>query len=63
MNPRTTGYGLIAAGVLFNNYVYLHDVVFDKHGGFIYAGWWSLAGILIAMGIVAVGARILARSP
>lgn len=62
MDPRTTGYALIAAGVLFNNYVYLHDLVFGKHGGFIYVGWKSLAGILLGMAIVGFGARLLARS-
>ena len=62
MNPRTRGYALIAAGVLFNNYVYMHDVVVGKHGGFIHAGLWSLAGILVAFGIIASGARLLARS-
>jgi hypothetical protein len=62
MNARTTGYGLIAAGVLFNNYVYMHDVVVDKHGGFIHAGLWSLAGVLVAVGIIGVGARLLTRS-
>ena len=62
MDPRTTGYALIAAGVLFNNYVYLHDLVFDKHAGFVHVGLWSAAGILIAMGIVGFGARLLTRS-
>ncbi len=62
MDPRTTGYALIAAGVLFNNYVYLHDLVLDKHAGFIFVGWWSAAGILIGMGIVGFGARLLTRS-
>ena len=62
MDPRTTGYALIAAGVLFNNYVYVHDLVFQKHGGFIYVGWWSAAGILIGLGMIGFGARLLTRS-
>lgn len=62
MDPRTRGYAVIAAGVLFNNYVYLHDLVLDKHGGFIFVGWWSLAGILAGLAITGVGARLLARS-
>jgi hypothetical protein len=62
MDPRTTGYALIAAGVLFNNYVYLHDIVLDKHEGFVHVGLWSAAGILIGMGIVGFGARLLTRS-
>lgn len=62
MDSRTTGTALIAAGVLFNNYVYLHDLVFDKHAGFVYVGWWSFAGILIGMGMVGFGVRLLTRS-
>jgi hypothetical protein len=62
MIQQSAGYGLIAAGVLFNNYVYLHDLVFDKHGGFIYVGWWSAAGILIGLGMVGLGVRLLTPS-
>ena len=62
MIQQSAGYGLIAVGILFNNYVYLHDLVFDKHAGFIYVGWWSAAGILIGLGMVGLGVRLLTPS-
>ena len=32
---RTLGLAFIIIGVLANNYVYLHDIVLDKHAGAI----------------------------
>jgi hypothetical protein len=58
---RTSGIALVAAGVALNNYVYLHDLVFGKHEGMIYVGWKSVAGILVALAVVAAGLRALAR--
>ena len=59
---RTRALGLIAAGVALNNYVYLHDLVTGKHDGFIWVGSRSVAGIAVAIGLVAVGALALARA-
>jgi len=51
----------ITIGVLFNNYVYLHDIVMDKHEGLIHVGTTSAVGIAIALIVVAIGVRALAR--
>ena len=34
--------GLIVVGVLANNYIYLHDIVLDKHFGAIFLGRASM---------------------
>ena len=59
---KKTAVAAIVLGVAFNNYVYLHDLVFQKHDGFVYVGWWSAAGILIGLGVIGFGARLLTRS-
>ncbi|MEN8183300.1 MAG: hypothetical protein ABFS46_12280 [Myxococcota bacterium] len=62
MNERRIAFALIAAGILFNNYVFFHDVVFDKHDGMIFAGWWSVAGILVSWVVTGYGVHRLTRS-
>jgi hypothetical protein len=62
MSGKARGISLVVAGVLANNYVYLHDLVTNKHDGMIHVGLWSAAGILVALGVVAVGLSTLARS-
>jgi hypothetical protein len=60
---RTRAAALVAAGVLLNNYVYLHDLVLGKHDGFIWVGARSVAGIAVALALVGVGLFVLARAP
>lgn len=55
------GYVLVVIGVLVNNYVYLHDLVTDKHDGAILLGWQSGVGIVVTLVIVAVGLVMLRR--
>ena len=62
MSQRAIAFALIAAGILFNNYVFFHDVLFDKHDGMIYAGWKSVAGILVAWAVTGFGVYRLTRS-
>ncbi len=62
---RKLGAALIIVGMLANNYVYLHDLIFGKYEEFegaIVLGW--LAGVLIVatVAVAAVGLIIVMRS-
>ena len=46
---------LVVIGVLANNYVYLHDIVTNGHGGAIHIGWKAATAIAITLLIIAVG--------
>ncbi len=59
---RTLGLVLVIIGVLANNYVYLHDLVLDKHEGLIDLGLKSAVGIGVTLLVVAFGIFILVRS-
>ena len=59
---RTLGLVLVIIGVLANNYVYLHDLVLDKHEGLIDLGLKSAVGIGVTLLVVAFGTFILVRS-
>ncbi len=63
MNSQTMrGVVLIVAGVVANNYVYFHDLVFDKHQGAIMLGWWSYIGIIACLAVIVVGAAMVVRA-
>ncbi len=57
-----TASALIVIGVLANNYVYLHDLVLDKHNGAILLGWPSWVGIVVTGIVIAIGMVIFLRS-
>ncbi len=59
---KSLGLVLVIVGVLANNYVYLHDVILDKHEGMIYVGLTSGAGVVGALIVVFIGTFILWRS-
>ncbi len=59
---KELGLALIIIGVLANNYVYLHDLVLDKHDGAILLGWPSWVGIVVTGIVIAIGMVILLRS-
>ncbi len=62
MNRQTLrGVALIVVGVVANNYIYFHDLVFDKHQGAILLGWWSFTGIIICLAVIAIGAVMVVR--
>ena len=52
---KMLGYALVVVGVLANNYVYVHDLVLDKHDGAIILGWQSVVAIVVTLVVVAVG--------
>ncbi len=52
---------LIAAGLLANNYIFFHDLIFDKHAGAIYLGWKSYVGLAVTLGVIAAGLVMLLR--
>ena len=65
LENRNLGVALIIIGVLANNYVYLHDLIFGKYEEYedaIVLG--PLAGVLIvaALAVTALGLIILLRS-
>ncbi len=63
MNRQTLrGVALIVVGLVANNYIYFHDLVFDKHQGAILLGWWSYSGIIVCLAVIAVGAVMVARA-
>ncbi len=52
---KMLGWALVVIGVLANNYVYLHDLVFNKHEGLISLGLKSAIAIILTLVVVAVG--------
>ena len=59
---KTLGYALVVVGVLANNYVYVHDLVTDKHDGMIFLGWQSVVAIVVTLVVVAVGLIVAWRA-
>ncbi len=59
---KMLGWGLVVIGVLANNYVYLHDLVFDKHDGAILLGWPAAIAIILTLIVVAVGLALAWRA-
>jgi len=59
------GAALIVIGVLANNYIYLHDLIFGKYEeleGAIVLGWLAALLILASLAVTAVGLVIVMRS-
>ena len=56
---------MIVIGVLANNYVYLHDLIFGKYqefeGAFV-LGWVAALLIIATLAVTALGLGILLRS-
>ena len=59
---KMLGYALVVIGVLANNYVYLHDLVTDKHDGAIILGWQAVVAIVLTLVVVAVGLVVAWRA-
>ncbi len=59
---RTWGLVVIIIGVLANNYVYLHDLILDRHEGMILLGWKAGIGIIVTLAVIIGGLVLLLRS-
>ncbi len=62
LKDKRFGVKLIIVGVLLNNYVYLHDLILDKHEGAILLGPGEWIGIVLALVVIADGVVIVLRS-
>ncbi len=62
LKDKRLGLALIINGVLANNYVYLHDLILDKHEGAILLGWIGGVGIIVTLVVIAIGVVILLRA-
>ncbi len=62
LKDERLGLALIIIGVLANNYVYLHDLILDKHEGLINLGPNGWIGVVVTLIIIAGGVGILLRS-
>ncbi len=62
LKDKRLGLALIIVGVLANNYVYLHDLILDKHEGAILFGWISGVGVIVTYVVIAIGVVILLRA-
>ena len=60
-NPRL-GAALVIIGVLANNYVYLHDLIFGQDQANIVLGPKSAVAIIVTLAVAAFGLFILMRS-
>jgi len=58
---KKTALAAIVLGVALNNYVYLHDVILQKHEGLIDLGTKSAIGIAVAVIVILAGVVALAR--
>ena len=59
---RTWGLVVIIIGVLANNYIYLHDLILDRHEGMIFLGWKSGIGLIVTLAVIFGGLVLLLRS-
>ncbi len=62
LKDKRFGLKLIIVGVLLNNYVYLHDLILDKHEGAILLGPGAWIGIVLTLIAIADGVVIVLRS-
>ncbi len=60
---RTWGLVAVIIGVLANNYVYLNDLILDRHEGMIFLGWKAGIGIIVTLAVIFGGLVLLLRSP
>ncbi len=62
LKDKRFGLKLIIVGVLLNNYVYLHDLILDKHEGAILLGPGEWIVIVLTLIVIADGVVIVLRS-
>jgi F0F1-type ATP synthase assembly protein I len=62
LKDKRFGLKLIIVGVLVNNYVYLNDLILDKHEGAILLGPGEWIVIVLTLIVIADGVVIVLRS-
>ena len=55
--------GLIVVGVLANNYIYLHDILWAKHFGAIFLGRASMIAVGASLIPIVAGLFLILRVP
>lgn len=63
MRNQALGLGLAIFGILANNYIFLHDLIWDRHDGAIYMGAPSLIAAGMAVAVTIAGILLVARAP
>ncbi|MBT6119239.1 MAG: hypothetical protein HOH66_15360 [Rhodospirillaceae bacterium] len=63
MRNQALGLALAVFGILANNYIYLHDFLWDRHDGAIYMGTASLIATGMAVAVTIAGIFLIARAP
>jgi hypothetical protein len=61
MTLRAVALLLIAAGLVLNQYGFLHDILWGKHAGAIYMGVRTYALVAVGLATIILGAFLLWR--
>lgn len=59
LRSRLLAVALIIAGVIANNYVFMHDVFWNKYEGWAIFGWKTYLVAAVGLAAVIVGAILL----
>lgn len=63
MRNQALGLALAIFGILANNYIFLHDLIWDRHDGAIHMGAPSLIAAGMAVAVTIAGILLIARAP
>lgn len=63
MRNQAFGLALAIFGILANNYIYLHDLIWNRHDGAIHMGGPSLIAAGMAFAVTIAGILLIARAP
>jgi hypothetical protein len=60
---QALGLALAIFGILANNYIFLHDLIWDRHDGAIHMGAPSLFAAGMAVAVTIAGILLISRAP
>jgi hypothetical protein len=60
---QALGLALAIFGILANNYIFLHDLIWDRHDGAIDMGAPSLFAVGMAVAVTIAGILLISRAP
>ena len=63
LKDKRLGAAIALLGLIANNYVYLHDMVWDSHQGLIAIGGDAKLGVVVTFLITLFGIALLLRAP